>query len=118
MFIRCQNVQNRQLVIFSFLPQKRIQDLDVRNLRLIDQDRIQKMDRHTRMLRTPEHHLEREIYCRTDAYCHETVTSRCSTKAVGSRQQNRRLNRKFFVLDALLKTHVQTQVLCAWCLVN
>jgi hypothetical protein len=77
MFVSRQNVENRQLVVFSFLPQKRIQDLNMCDLRLIHQNRIQKMNRDTGMLRTSQHQLECEIHQRADADCHVILTTHC-----------------------------------------
>ena len=75
MFISRQNVQDRQLVVLKLLIQKRIQELYVCDLWLIDKNRIQKMDRHAGMLGTTQHKLECEIHKRTDAYCHVSVAT-------------------------------------------
>ena len=75
MLISRQNVQNRQLVVVTVFHQERIQNFDMRNLWLIGQNRIEKMDRHTGMLRTPQHQLERKIHRRTDANCHVPATT-------------------------------------------
>ena len=43
--------------------------------RLIDQNRIQKMDRDAGMFRTSQHQLECKIHQRADADCHVTLTT-------------------------------------------
>ena len=75
MLVSRQNVQNRQLVVVTVFPQKRIQNFDMRDLWLIGQNRVQKVDRHTGMLRTPQHQLERKIHRWTDTNCHVSATT-------------------------------------------
>ena len=48
----------------------------MRDRGLIDQDRIQKMHRHSAMLWTPQHQLECKIHQRTDADCHASLANR------------------------------------------
>ncbi len=64
----------------------------MRDRGLIDQDRIQKMHRHSAMLWTPQHQLECKIHQRTDADCHASLANRflVASRTIRRTMENRR----------------------------
>ena len=70
MFVRCEYVKHRQLIVNVVFIQNRVENPHVTDPTLPFKDRIQKVLCDIRMLGTPQHQFESKINRWADAYSH------------------------------------------------